>query len=65
MYEHNGKPMRHPFIEDTQVWELRWEDAYGASGCTLVPGGKQTATDLWESEFRPYGFVLQGLVRVN
>lgn len=65
MYEHGGNPPRHPFVEDTQVWELRWEDAYGASGCTLSSGGKQAATNLWENEFKPHGFVLRELMRVN
>jgi hypothetical protein len=65
MYEHGSNAPRHPYTEDNQVWELRWEDAYGASGCTLSRGGQKCATDLWENEFKPYGFVLLQLVRVN
>lgn len=65
MYEHGAAAPRQPFAEDIQVWELRWEDTYGASGSTLSRGGKQWALDLWENEFKPHGFTLLQLTRVN
>ena len=65
MYEHGAAAPRQPLAEDIQVWELRWEDTYGASGSTLSRGGKQWALDLWENEFKPHGFTLLQLTRVN
>jgi hypothetical protein len=65
MYEHGANPPRNPLAEDIQVWEIRWEDGQGASGSTLSNGGRQWAMDLWENEFKPHGFILRGLIRVN